>query len=250
MKPLRATVHGLLARAGYRVERTAGDGGAERLPDDFTRLHAECRSYTMTSLERMFALYQATRYVVDKGLEGAVVECGVWKGGSMMLVALTLIDMKDDRDLWLYDTFEGMPEPSQADVAADGADVAVKWERSRRPDRTSDWCRSPLDECRRNVESTGIAPERLNFVKGRVEDTLPRIVPDKIALLRLDTDWYDSTRHELVHLFPRLAEGGVLILDDYGHWEGQRRAMDEYCRDHGVTLLLNRIDRSGRIAVR
>jgi O-methyltransferase len=243
---LRATVHGLLARSGYRVERITGEAAnGERLPEEFERFYAACRSYTMTSRERMYALYEGVRYVSHRGVPGAIVECGVWRGGSVMLAAHTLLALDDQRDIWLYDTFEGMPEPTAGDVAADGAGVAEQW-------RTSggDWCRSSLDECRRNVESTGIAPGRLHFVQGKVEDTLPEQAPGPIALLRLDTDWYDSSRHELEHLYPLLAPGGVLIVDDYGRWQGQRLAVDEYCKEHGITLLLNRIDGPGRIAVK
>jgi hypothetical protein len=90
----------------------------------------------------------------------------------------------------------------------------------------------------------------VRFVKGLVEDTLPSSAPESIALLRLDTDWYESTRHELIHLFPRLVSGGVLILDDYGHWQGARKALDEYFEEHGVKMLLNRIDYSARIGVK
>jgi len=100
------------------------------------------------------------------------------------------------------------------------------------------------------VTRVGYDPEKIRFVQGRVEDTLPRHAPDRIALLRLDTDWYESTRHELEHLFPRLAVGGVLILDDYGHWQGARQAVDEYVREHRLRLFLHRIDYAGRCAVK
>ena len=83
------------------------------------------------------------------------------------------------------------------------------------------------------LHGTGYPPERIHFVRGPVEETLPAGAPDEIALLRLDTDWYESTRHELEHLYPRLAAGGVLLVDDYGHWEGARKAVDEYFADHG-----------------
>jgi hypothetical protein len=90
----------------------------------------------------------------------------------------------------------------------------------------------------------------VRLVKGKVEDTVPKNAPEKIALLRLDTDWYESTRHELVHLFPRLLPGGVLIIDDYGHWQGARKAVDEYIAGNQVKILLNRVDYTGRIGVK
>lgn len=100
------------------------------------------------------------------------------------------------------------------------------------------------------MESTGYPPERIHLVPGRVEDTVPAQAPERIALLRLDTDWYASTKHELDHLYPRLSDGGVLIVDDYGHFEGARRAVDDYLAEQAEPLLLNRIDYTGRIAVK
>ena len=98
---------------------------------------------------------------------------------------------------------------------------------------------------------TGYPEEKIHFVQGRVEETIPASAPDSISLLRLDTDWYESTKHELVHLFPRLSPSGVIIIDDYGHWKGCRKAVDEYfdTGDH-PQLLLNRVDYSCRIAVK
>src|SRR5207244_6492838 len=112
------------------------------------------------------------------------------------------------------------------------------------------WAYAPIEEVESNLRGTGYPPDKLHFVAGRVEDTLQRYAPDRIALLRLDTDWYESTRHELVHLFPRLTDGGVLIIDDYGHWAGSRKAVDEYFATEGRRPLLSRIDYTGRIGNR
>jgi hypothetical protein len=87
------------------------------------------------------------------------------------------------------------------------------------------------------------------LIAGKVEETLPEHAPESIALLRLDTDWYESTRHELEHLFPRVVAGGVLLLDDYGHWKGSRKAVDEYFAAQGITMLLNRVDYTGRLGI-
>jgi len=107
-----------------------------------------------------------------------------------------------------------------------------------------------LEEVRHNLSNVGYPDDRIKLVKGLVEATLPNKAPSKIALLRLDTDWYESTRHELIHLYPRLAQRGVLIIDDYGHWEGAQKAVDEYIRDNNLPVLLNRIDYTGRIAIK
>ena len=211
------------------------------------------RPYTMTSDLRVAALCDAVRYVVNSRIPGDLVECGVWKGGSMMAAARTLIESGDrTRHLYLFDTFEGMTAPTDEDVSASGESAAELMARSdlAREDAESVWCRAPYDVVRQAMDSVGYDDSKIHYVKGRVEDTLPASAPREIALLRLDTDWYESTRHEMIHLFPRLSTGGVLILDDYGHWQGARRAVDEYLRDHHVPLFLQKIDYSGRYAVK
>jgi O-methyltransferase len=220
------------------------------LEPEFRALHERCKPFTMTSPERMYAVYQSVRHVVRASVPGDIVECGVWRGGSSMLAALTLSEYGDeDRRLYLYDTFAGMSEPSDRDVAASGESAMPRW-RSEQSGDVNAWCYSPLDEVRRNMHSTGIAPERVQLVEGKVEDTVPAVMPERIAVLRLDTDWYESTWHELVHLYPRLSPGGVLIVDDYGHWRGAREAVDRYFGEVAEPILLARTDYTGRIGVR
>jgi O-methyltransferase len=203
----------------------------------------------MTSDERLLAVIDAARYLRRYHLTGAVVECGVWKGGSTMAAALALLaDNAPSRDLYLYDTFAGMSAPTEADNSFDGASAAEQL-RHATP-QTGLWCYAGLDEVRANVSSTGYPADKLHFVQGRVEDTIPTTVPAAIALLRLDTDWYESTRHELIHLFPRLVPGGILIIDDYGHWQGSRRATDEYFAAQSTPIYFQRLDYTGRIAVK
>jgi hypothetical protein len=101
-----------------------------------------------------------------------------------------------------------------------------------------------------NIESTNYPKNLVHFVKGKVEDTIPQTMPEKIAILRLDTDWYESTYHELKHLFPKLVKGGIIIIDDYGHWKGAREAVDQYFTENGIHILLNRIDYTGRIGIK
>jgi O-methyltransferase len=216
-----------------------------RVVDIFNRV----KPYTMTSPERVFALCDAVRYVAAAGIEGAVVECGVWRGGSSMAAALMLRELGAAvRDLCLFDTFEGMSAPTEHDRRAGGPAAADLLAASGKDAKV--WAYSPLDEVRANLQSTGYPVGRIRFVQGKVEDTIPEHAPDKIAILRLDTDWYESTRHELEHLFPRLAVGGVLIIDDYGAWEGARRAVDEFVDAQKVRILLNRIDETGRVGVK
>lgn len=231
------------------VSRFAGSA----FPTDFDQtdidLCTRVGPYTMTSPERIFALVRSVEHVVASRVPGAVVECGVWRGGSMMAVALTLLRLGvTDRELYLYDTFAGMPEPGAVDVKHSGTPAADVLARSRR--RSNVWAIASLGEVREAVLSVGYPEERIHFVRGLVEETLPATAPRQIALLRLDTDWYASTKHELVHLYPRLARGGVLILDDYGFWQGARKAVDEYFAEIDAPPLLNRIDDTARIGVK
>ena len=207
----------------------------------------------MTSPERIVALARSVEYVVERGIEGPIVECGVWKGGSMMAAALTLMRLGDaDREIYLFDTFEGMSEPTDADVAAaEGRTAAELLAADPSREDSPVWAYAQLDVVRRNLASTGFDPARLHYVKGRVEETIPSQAPGSVSLLRLDTDWYESTRHELIHLYPRLSERGVLIIDDYGYWKGSRKATDEYfSRPEVDKPLLNRIDSTGRVAIK
>jgi len=212
-------------------------------------LYRRVGPYTMTTPPRVYALVRAVEYVVARDVPGAIVECGVWRGGSVMAAALTLLRLGvTDRDMYLYDTFAGMPPPSDADTTRSGERAADLLAQN---DESADiWAIASLDDVRAAVLSVGYPQERIRFVEGLVEETLPGTAPAEISLLRLDTDWYSSTKHELEHLYPRLSPGGVLILDDYGHWQGARRAVDEYLAENGVALLLSRIDATARIAVR
>jgi len=209
------------------------------------------QSYTMTSPERLFALIQAVRYVSAASVPGGIVECGVWRGGSMMAAARTLIECGDvTRELYLFDTFEGMSAPTDRDVAVDGQMASALLRAQEKNDSASAWCYATLEDVQSAMSSTGYDMGRIHFVKGKVEDTIPDGSPSRIAVLRLDTDWYESTRHELEHLYPRLSPRGVLIIDDYGHWAGCRQAVDEYIYSNKIKLLLNRVDYTGRVAVK
>jgi O-methyltransferase len=208
------------------------------------------RPLTMTSEERISALCHAARYVARSKIPGDIVECGVWRGGSMMAAAMTLLSERDSaRTLHLFDTFEGMTRPAAIDRAAVTGEAATALFEMH--GKLADgWAYAPLDAVRANLAETGYPRERIRFIKGKVEDTIPPEAPEQIAILRLDTDWYESTRHELAHLFPRLVVGGVLIIDDYGHWEGARKAVDEYFAEKNLRMLLQRIDYTGRLAVK
>jgi O-methyltransferase len=252
-----AGVMELLERAARFTKKDEVDEGRQ-LRDAFPDVDAASletlravRSHTMTSPERVFALIDAVRYVVRRKIPGAIVECGVWRGGSMMAVARTLASLGDaSRELYLFDTFDGMPPPGEHDVDVRGTTARDALAKSSRADASSVWCIATIEDVQQALGTVDYPRARLHLVKGRVEQTVPTEAPGEIALLRLDTDWYESTRHELEHLYPRLSKGGVLIIDDYGHWKGSRRATDEFIAATPEFGLLSRIDTTGRLAIK
>lgn len=249
-------MNGTIRSALRLLRRRVVDEVLLRLSPDFEPQDIETiryvSPYTLTSIHRLHALIQAVKHVSRGGIAGDIVECGVWRGGSMMAAARTLRNLRDtDRSLYLFDTFAGMTRPTVQDVSFGGESALRHFERAQRSSgEGSEWCNSSLAEVREAMESTGYPPSKVVLVEGKVEATIPDAAPERIALLRLDTDWYESTRHELIHLYPRLAEGGVLIIDDYGHWMGARKAVDEYFAEYGVRMLLHRVDYTCRIGVK
>lgn len=228
----------------------------ESFPSDFSEEEKKnitaVREFTMTSMERQVSLSRAVDYIVENKIEGDIVECGVWKGGSMMLIARRLLQLNcSNRKLFLFDTFEGMSEPDEVDVSAvDNSKAKELLEKQDRLEGNNVWCYSSLDEVKSNLNKTKFPLQNLFYFKGKVEDTLPEPSIGNIALLRLDTDWYESTKHELETLFDKLVVGGVLIIDDYGHWSGSKKAVDEFIEKRKLKIFLNRIDYTGRLAIK
>ena len=224
-------------------------------PADLSQAHQSilrrASAFTMTSVARQVALLEAVQYVVQRNIPGAFVECGVWRGGRAMIIAMALAEAGVlDRDLYLCDTYDGMTPPTDLDRSLDGRTAREQLAAESKDDAASVWCRVSLEEVRRNMASTGYPATRIHLVAGPVEHTIPAQAPAAIALLRLDTDWYASTRHELHHLFPRVSPNGVVIIDDYGHWQGARRAVDEYLQECPSHYLMHRLDYTGRLLIK
>ncbi len=243
-----------LRRLGYDLVRYTPQGHSNvgAVPDfseQQNKVISMARPFTMTSIERMASLISAVDYVSQNAIPGDIAECGVWRGGSMMTIALTLLANGDrSRSLYLYDTFEGMPAPTADDKSFDG--ISAEEQLERYPDGAGNWCYATLDDVRANLLSTGYPKEKMHLIKGKVEETIPRSLPSGLSLLRLDTDWYESTKHELIHLYPLLNAKGILIIDDYGHWQGARKAVDEYFQERNEKVYLHRIDYTGRMLVK
>ena len=195
--------------------------------------------YSMTSIERITELYNSLEYIRLNNINGDVVECGVWKGGNIIGVMEYLHHYKIDKKIWLFDTFEGMTDPEENDIdlnnnhASNMLHIPIVL------------AYSPIDEVKENLSRSNFNKENLIFVIGDVSETLinKNNIPEKISLLRLDTDWYKSTKDELNYLYPKLENGGVLIVDDYGHWKGSKQAVDEYFYNKNV--LIEKIDYTG-----
>jgi O-methyltransferase len=219
----------------------------------FIGLIRQVNRHTLTfanGVEAPWALYQSIEYIVRHGIPGDIVECGVWSGGSMLLAAHALMHFGDtSRRIWLYDTFAGLPKPEAIDARWDGMPALPTWEQHQKTGGR--WCYGGTQAHVRDVVcSSGYPADQFVFVEGLVEDTLPATRPDNVALLRLDTDLYRSTYHELVHLYPPLSIGGILILDDYGGFLGVRRAVDQYFEETGQPVFLSRISAGLRLAVK
>lgn len=249
---INSAVKAALDRVGYRVVKKDTPKEIIRygmVEDEFQESYERVRPYTKTTALELYNLYEAVRYVVSRRVPGDFVECGVWKGGSMLMMALTLLQLGDrSRKLYLYDTFEGMPASTSEDINYSGMTAEARRERAltRSPEG---WMYASFDEVKRAVLSTGYPEDRVAFVRGMVEDTIPGTSPEQIAILRLDTDFYSSTKHELEYLYPRLSHGGVLIIDDYDDWLGARQATDDYFGNGRNRPFLSRMD-VGRLAIK
>ena len=222
LRNVKNGLHRVIARGGYEVRHLW------KSEDDAFEAFLRERGPLPTRIpEKAYSIWQAVRWASEAGVAGDFVECGVETGATCVTASLAMQHLGDVRKIWLYDTFAGMPEPGPHDVNRDGRAARPIYESRRRGDHT-DWCYTPLDQVRRRMADAGHPADRLEFVQGLVEDTIPGRVPEQIAVLRLDTDFYESTKHELEHLWPRLLPGGVLYIDDYSSWRGARKAADEY----------------------
>jgi O-methyltransferase len=251
---VKRLVKSLLRRAGYDLAPVQSPRSLrEKNPDVTDREWEICSRvapFTMLSMERILANIRAMDYVVNHTIPGDIVECGVWRGGSSMAMVLA-VEGHAPKTVWMYDTYAGMTDATDVDLSNAGVSAAKLLAAAKQheiPERSLVWAFASLEDVRRNMGMTGYPMNSIRFVEGPVEETIPGRVPERIALLRIDTDWYESTRHELIHLYPRLSSGGILIIDDYGHWQGARRAVDEYFQGRGP--FLNRIDYTGRLAVK
>ena len=216
--------------------------GKEQLPgyieDEFKELYAKYCDVTMVPWSGLYSVYRAVDYVSKKGIPGDIVECGVWKGGCTAFMMEMLKNRgEEERTVWLYDTFEGMTEPTEKDGHFAGAQYAPD-QYKKKQERGEKWSYGPLEVVKETISQSQYPEEKIRIVQGDVLQTLDETVPDSIALLRLDTDWYESTKKEMDVLFPKLIKDGVFLCDDYGAWKGSYDAVHEYFNEHNVDMFL------------
>jgi hypothetical protein len=202
-------------------------------PSEFSALYRQVRGMTMCSSTRLRGLYSAVQRVVSQGIPGDLVECGTARGGSAALMGLTLKRLGAQRTLWVFDTFGGLPAPTEADP---DFNLANRWTGS---------CIGTLEEVTASFERLGILAQT-RFVKGLFQDTLPRAEVEKIAVLHIDGDWYESVKVCLENLYDKTVSGGVIQIDDYGFWKGACKAVEEFLAGRSIHVELKRLDYSGR----
>jgi O-methyltransferase len=255
MQIVKSTVKNFLGAFGYQLSPISAAIPLRDQNPDVSDAEWEIVNrvgpFTMTPLETVLASIRSAEYISRNRISGDIVECGVWRGGNSMAMALRLMSLDDrSRYIWCYDTYEGMTDPGEHDTLSRNGLPAVELlqqaKQCEEKTKSLVWAYASIEDVRANLNS--IDYRNLHFIKGPVEETIPDRVPEHISVLRLDTDWYDSTKHELIHLYPRLATGGILMIDDYGHWTGARKAVDEYFPE--PRPFLNRINYTARLMVK
>jgi hypothetical protein len=189
---------------------------------------------------------EAIKYILENNIGGAIIECGVQAGHIEDLWITELLKQNNTfRDIYMYDTFAGLVKPTEHDYTCENNtslkmnadETLVYWKNSIIDDKTNAWCYAPLDYVKNRLNATGYPQDKLHYIVGDVMETLKdkSNIPEKIAILRLDTDWYESSKYELEQMYNNVVPGGVIIFDDYYFWEGQRRATDEFFKSINVT---------------
>jgi hypothetical protein len=194
----------------------------------------------------------ACKYIVMNKIPGDFVECGVYKGGNALIAAKIFDLYKINKKVYLFDTFTGMTKPTEYDYRiSDKSSVLKKYLSLRQNDHT-DWAYASIEEVKENFRKIGLLNDNVFFCKGKVENTLDKVsnIPNTISFLRLDTDWYESTKKELEILYNKLVPGGILVIDDYGHYNGAKKAVDEYFKEHSPPPFLSLVDNGARIGVK
>ena len=246
---IKKYTNSLLTKFNYRFQNLKNEEINQFSKEDKLIVDLYAR-YSMTSDLRRCALLKAFHYIKDNNIQGDFVECGVWEGGNIMTLCHLNDIYKTNKMIYGYDTFQGMPEPTKHDIKSDGTIANNKFEKFKDEKNFSNWDRCSIDKVNENFNKYNLNMSTLNLTKGKVEETLlnKNDLPKKISLLRLDTDFYESTKIELEILYPLLSKNGVLIIDDYGAWQGAKKATDEYFKNE--TIWMDYIDQDCRLIIK
>lgn len=201
--------------------------------------------YTMSGYKRLSNVYQLANAIEKKNIKGAFVECGVWKGGCSAIMAYIAKKTGSNRKIWLFDSFEGLPEPTKEDGL-----MAQQYAENKAAGKLKsiEKCVGPLEDVNKVMfEVLKLKKENIVIKKGWFQNSLPREKENigPIAILRLDGDWYESTKVCLDNLYDKVIIGGYIIIDDYGHWEGAKRALEDFFKERGIKPNLVKIDYTG-----
>lgn len=213
--------------------RLVRESAAPMIPSEFNRLFVKVRPLTMVSYSRLRGLQRAVKHIVKHNIAGDIVECGVARGGSAAVLGLTLQRLGAKRDLWLFDTFQGLPRPSHHDPDFEIADLYTGK------------CLGSVEDVSESLASLGIR-DNVHFVPGLFQDTLPGANLASIAVLHVDGDWYESVKTCLECFYDKVSTGGIIQFDDYAHWAGARKAVDEFFANRGIPPVLRKLDFAGR----
>jgi O-methyltransferase len=262
LEMIKTTIKKLLTHCGYKV--VARDAIIEKpyrnlakpldyMESEFLEIWKDwCSAMKRNNFSPSFyTTYKAAKYLLANNIAGDFVESGVYEGAQCAFLSLALQRLGGaDRMIYLYDTYEGMPQPTAKDLDLNKQEAAIEKFNRLQQGGVSEWNSCSLDQVRSNVLATGYDESKLRFVQGKVQDSLREVYPENIAFLRLDTDFYESTQAEMNVLFPRLASGGVFIVDGYGRWAGQQQAVDEHLAEHGIEPLLLRSGYNDWVAIK
>jgi len=243
-----------LYKLGYSISRAGSNSftPVELSKDDFELVNdVRANNLSMTTTSNLYATVLACKYIIENNISGDFVECGVYRGGHSIIAASIFKRYQVEKKVYMFDTFAGMTVPTKFDKKSSTGEPAIKKYYNTLKPRYSNWAYSPLEEVRRNFKDRQLT-EYAIFVKGDVNNTLlnKQNIANRISFLRLDTDWYESTKLELEILYPKLVNGGVLVIDDYGSWDGVLKAVNEYFNTLPKKPYMGVIDSAARLLIK
>jgi O-methyltransferase len=257
MNRIAKTVNSISKKFGYRlikIEKSNWSDGFVGISKFEKSILNICSQYSMTGFERMYFLIKAIEQIKNNKIQGDFVECGVWKGGNLILFQKMIEKFKLKKKIYAFDTFEGMTAPQKVDQTFLGESSIAIFKKLKRkkidPKKNTVMAECSIEDVKNNFRKNTNNNKNLICIKGPVEKTLQikKNLPKKISILRLDTDWYQSTKIELIKLFPLVEKKGIIIIDDYGYWKGARKAVDEYFKNKNLTMF--KIDFTGRLIIK